>query len=83
MWLKELPLTGSPATLDLSQTEIALPRQPRHSLGSQDAPGLAAGLINGSSALAAAWQDRGISPNGAQDIIAELIPLPVLRKANP
>lgn len=78
LWLKELDWTSS--TLDLSKTEVTLPRWPAHLKDDQRRPALAA---MGSGALATAWDDYGRvfgSVEGTPDVVAELLPLPILRK---
>jgi len=77
LWLKELAWQST--TLDLSKVEIALPRWPAHLKDDQRRPALAA---TGSGALATAWDDYGRvfgSVEGTPDVVAELIPLPILR----
>ncbi|MBK8994462.1 MAG: DUF4215 domain-containing protein [Myxococcales bacterium] len=81
LWLKELAWTSS--TLDLSKAEIALPRWPSHLKDDQRRAALAA---MGTGALATAWDDYGRvfgSVEGTPDVVAELIPLPILRKNLP
>ncbi len=78
LWLKELDWTSS--ALDLSKTEVTLPRWPAHLKDDQRRPALAA---MGSGALATAWDDYGRvfgSVEGTPDVVAELLPLPILRK---
>ncbi|MBK8994132.1 MAG: hypothetical protein IPM35_00060 [Myxococcales bacterium] len=77
LWLKELAWTSP--TLDLSKVEITLPRWPSHLADDQRRPALAA---VGGGALATAWDDYGRvfgSVEGTPDVVAELIPLPILR----
>lgn len=79
LWLKELDWTSP--TVDLSKVEITLPRWPSHLADDQRRPALAA---VGGGALATAWDDYGRvfgSVEGTPDVVAELIPLPVLRKS--
>ncbi len=81
LWLKELDWTS--LTLDLSKTEITLPRWPSHLKDDQRRPALAA---TGNGALATAWDDYGRvfgSVEGTPDVVAELVPLPILRKNLP
>ncbi|GMV19446.1 MAG: hypothetical protein AMXMBFR56_76700 [Polyangiaceae bacterium] len=81
LWLKELAWAS--LALDLSKTEISLPRWPSHLKDDQRRPALAA---MGSGALATAWDDYGRvfgSVEGTPDVVAELIPLPILRKNLP
>lgn len=81
LWLKELDWTSS--TLDLSKSEFTLPRWPAHLKDDQRRPALAA---MGSGALATAWDDYGRvfgSVEGTPDVVAGLIPLPILRKSLP
>lgn len=78
LWLKELDW-ASP-TLDLSKAELTLPRWPSHLADDQRRPALA---TTGSGALATAWDDYGRvfgAVEGTPDVVAELIPLPLLRK---
>lgn len=77
LWLKELDWQGT--TLDLSKAEVTLPRWPVHLGDDQSRPALA---VTGSGALATAWDDYGRvfgSVEGTPDVVAELIPLPILR----
>lgn len=79
LWLKELDWTSP--TLDLSKGEITLPRWPAHLKDDQRRAALA---VTGGGALAAAWDDYGRvfgSVEGTPDVVAELIPLPILRLA--
>ena len=81
LWLK--PLDWSSAALDLSQPELPLPRWPSHLSGDQRRPALAASPQPFGVALATAWDDHGRvfgSVEGTPDVVAELMPLPLLRK---
>jgi cysteine-rich repeat protein len=84
LWLKQIGWasgTGS-FTLDLSAAEIPLPRWPVHFVDDQRAPALAASPLGPEGALATAWDDYGRvfgSIEGTPDIVAELIPVPVVR----
>ena len=81
LWLKELAWTSP--TLDLSKAEIMLPRWPSHLKDDQRRPALAAAA---GGALATAWDDYGRvfgSVEGTPDVVAELIPLPLLRNNPP
>lgn len=77
VWLKELPVGGSPGTIDVSTPEIPLPRSPEHRTGLQHSAMLAPGA---SPILVAAWQDAAAN---ASRILVEAIPTPALRKAVP
>lgn len=81
LWLKELDWTSP--TLGLSKVEVTLPRWPSHLKDDQRRPALA---VTGSGALATAWDDYGRgfgSVEGTPDVVAELIPLPLLRSPSP
>jgi hypothetical protein len=83
LWLKELTWTASALTLDLSKPEITLPRWATHFKDDQRRPALAATSLAPGGALATAWDDYGRvfgSVEGTPDVVAELIPLPLLRK---
>ncbi|MCC6903009.1 MAG: hypothetical protein IT377_28830 [Polyangiaceae bacterium] len=78
LWLKEIDWTSP--TLDLSKVELALPRWPAHLKDDQRHPALAA---SAQGSLATAWDDYGRvfgSVEGTPDVVAELIPLPLVRK---
>jgi cysteine-rich repeat protein len=85
LWLKEMPWSTSAAgtlTFDLSKAEIALPRYVAHTKGRQELPALAAMPLPFGAALAAGWEDRGRvfgSIEGFPDVVAELMPLPIVR----
>lgn len=69
-------------TLGLSSPEIPLPRHPVHGFDDQRAPALAATPLHPGGALATAWDDYGrvFGPTqGKPDVVAELIPVPILR----
>ena len=77
LWLKELDWLSP--TLDLSKAELALPRWPSHLGDDQRRPALCG---TAAGALATAWDDYGRvfgSIEGTPDVVAELIPLPLLR----
>lgn len=86
LWLKPLSwsvIGGTPA-LDLSAVEIALPRSPGHRTGDQQRPALASGSLGSGGAIVTAWDDHAKvfgSVEGLPDVVAELIPLPVVRLA--
>lgn len=84
LWLKELPWSvgASGVTVDLSKSEIPLPRTNLHTNGHQSYPGLAVMPLGSGSALASAWEDQGKSfgaTEGFFDVVSELIPIPVVR----
>jgi cysteine-rich repeat protein len=84
LWLKEMTWSASGGTLtvDLSLPEIQLPRTYAHVGGHQDYPALAATPLIPGGALATAWQDWGQgfgSIEGKPDVVAELIPVPIVR----
>ena len=80
LWLKPLPWDGS--SVDLTKTEVPLPRWPQAIAGDQESPALAASALPPSGALVTAWNDlgRGILPGeGGGDVAVELVPMPMLR----
>lgn len=84
LWLKPLSWTvsGGTTTLDLSAVEIRLPRGASHRLGDQQRPALAAGALAPGGSLVSAWDDHAKvfgSVQGLPDVVAELIPLPIVR----
>ena len=83
LWLKEITWTTSAGvTLDLAKQEIALPRQSAHRADDQRRVALAATPLWPGGALAAAWDDYGRtfgSIEGTPDVVAELIPVPIVR----
>jgi hypothetical protein len=83
LWLKEITwTTGTGVTLDLSKQEIPLPRQTTHRADDQRRAALAATPLWPGGALATAWDDYGRSfgsIEGTPDVVAELIPVPVVR----
>ncbi len=83
LWLKEITwTTGGGITLDLSKPEIALPRQNAHRADDQRRVALAATPLWPGGALATAWDDYGRvfgSIEGTPDVVAELIPVPIVR----
>jgi hypothetical protein len=83
LWLKEITwTTGSGVTLDLSKQEIPLPRQTIHRADDQRRAALAATPLWPGGALATAWDDYGRgfgSIEGTPDVVAELIPVPIVR----
>ncbi len=83
LWLKEITwTTGGGITLDLSKPEIALPRQNAHRADDQRRVALAATPLWPGGALATAWDDYGRvfgSVEGTPDVVAELIPVPIVR----
>ena len=83
LWLKEITwTTGGGVTLDLSKPEIALPRQSAHRADDQRRVALAATPLWPGGALATAWDDYGRvfgSIEGTPDVVAELIPVPIVR----
>jgi hypothetical protein len=83
VWLKEMDLGVSPGTLDTSKAEIPLPRWVAHRTSEQDAPVLALAPPGGPEILVAAWQDHGAAGPASSRILAEALPIPVLRKVAP
>lgn len=84
LWLKEIgwQASGGGMTIDLSHSEIALPRWPEHRKGEQSWPGLAGAPLWPEGALATTWTDWGTTfgtGEGQPDVIVEFIPTPVLR----
>ena len=83
LWLKEITWTaGGGITLDLSKLEIPLPRQTAHRADDQRRVALAATPLWPGGALATAWDDYGRvfgSIEGTPDVVAELIPVPIVR----
>ena len=80
LWLKPLPWDGS--SVDLTKTEVPLPRWPQAIAGDQESPALAASALPPGGALVTAWNDlgRGILPGeGGGDVAVELVPVPMLR----
>jgi cysteine-rich repeat protein len=80
LWLKPLGWNG--ANLDLSQTEISLPRWAQARVGDQRLPGLAASTLPPGGAIVAAWDDLGrnlSAGEGSGDVVVGLVPTPVLR----
>lgn len=80
LWLKAVGWSGT--SLDLTQTEIPLPRWPQARLGDQEQPALAASMLPPGGAIVAGWNDLGaemVSGEGQGDVVMELIPSPVLR----
>ena len=85
VWLKELFWDGTAEELDLSSVEIVLPRQPEHLVGDQGAPALSSMPYSNGVALVSAWDDFGRTfgaASGWPDVVAEVIPLPLLREAS-
>ncbi len=83
LWLKEITwTTGGGVTLDLSELEIPLPRHIAHRADDQRRVALAATPLWPGGALATAWDDYGRvfgSIEGTPDVVAELIPVPIVR----
>ncbi len=80
LWFKELGWDGT--TLTTTSAEMPLPRSSAHRVGDQRSPALAASLLPPGGALVSAWDDfgKGLGPvEGDGDVVAELIPVPVLR----
>lgn len=78
LWLKEMAVGPMPGTVDASLPEIALPRSANDATGMQRTPVFAAVSGGASPLLLAAWQDH----EGAEArVLAEAIPVPILRKA--
>jgi hypothetical protein len=87
VWLKEIPWSssGGTVTLDLSSEEIPLPRSAAHWDNGQQRPNLAVMALPFENLLATAWEDNGrvFGPiEGQPDVVAELIPLPIVRLPN-
>jgi cysteine-rich repeat protein len=87
VWLKKIPWdsSGGTLTLDLSSEEIPLPRAQAHWDNGQQRPSLAVMKLPFESLLATAWDDYGrvFGPiEGQPDVVAELIPLPIVRLPN-
>lgn len=84
LWLKQITITtdAGGVTLGLSSPEIPLPRHAAHTFDDQRRPALAATPLFPGGALATAWDDYGrvFGPTqGQPDVVAELIPVPILR----
>jgi hypothetical protein len=81
LWLKSIGWNG--AMIDLSTSEIPLPRSSAHRLGDQRRPALAAGLLAPTGVeLVTAFDDLGKvfdAGEGNGDVVVEAIPLPILR----
>lgn len=80
LWLREVTWNGS-ITLG---TPITLPRWDTHRPGDQRFPALAASPLGPEGALVTGWDDYGLvfgKDEGAPDVVLELIPVPILRKA--
>jgi cysteine-rich repeat protein len=84
LWLKEISWSSgsSSLTVDLSRTEVPLPRAASHRSGDQRVPGLATAALWQDGGIAAVWEDYGRvfgAGEGGPDVIVGLIPAPVLR----
>ncbi len=80
LWLKEL--SWGALTLDLSAIEIPLPRATAHRKDDQRHAALAGTPLFPEGAIASAWDDYGRvfgSIEGTPDVVAELIPVPIVR----
>jgi hypothetical protein len=80
LWVKAVTLNG--ASLDLTRTELALPRWPQARLGDQEAPALAGTSLPPGGTLLTGWTDLGgqlAAGQGQGDVVVELVPLPTLR----
>jgi hypothetical protein len=81
LWLKAIGWNGS--MVDMSTSEIPLPRSSTHRLGDQRRPALAAGLLAPTGVeLVTAFDDLGKvfdAGEGNGDVVVEAIPLPILR----
>jgi hypothetical protein len=81
LWLKEVRWNGT--TLDLSVTELPLPRSSGHRKGDQRLPAFAVGpLMPLGQQLVTAFDDLGRNfpqGKGNADVIVEAIPIPLLR----
>lgn len=80
LWLRELTWDG--ANLTASPEILPLPRWPSDQADDQSSPALAATPLGPDGALWAAWESWGAVP-GHPAIVAELIPVPILRGGAP
>ena len=84
-WLKIIGWDADAGVLDLSAVEMPLPRREAHRFGDQRAPAVAVLPYGDAFAAITVWDDYGRvfgELSGAPDIVAEMIPLPVLRDDN-
>ena len=82
VWLKSVTWSPGDATLGLSEIEQPLPREEEHRDGDQRTSALASMPYSNELALVCAWDDHGRTfgaLSGAPDVVAELIPVPMLR----
>jgi cysteine-rich repeat protein len=85
LWLKPIAWNGQ--TLSTTTPEVPLPRWPQARVGDQRNPALAASALPPSGALVLGWDDLGSGISGigraeaAEDVVVELIPVPMLRTA--
>jgi cysteine-rich repeat protein len=86
VWLKEVSWSGATSTLDLSEVEIPLTREPANRAGAQYRPALAASPLCPQGALVTAWDDHGRvfgAIQGTPDFVVSFIPTPILRLPDP
>ena len=78
LWIRELTISGSTVSLDPPQS---LPTSAAQRFDDQRFPALAGAAFGAEGAVIAAWEDYGRSLGsqaGTPDVVAELIPLPML-----
>ncbi len=82
VWLKSVTWSPGDATLGVGEIEQPLPREDEHREDDQRASALASMPYSNELALVCAWDDQGRTfgaISGAPDVVAELIPVPMLR----
>ncbi len=82
VWLKSVTWSPGDTTLGVAQVEEPLPREDEHREGDQRTSALASMPYSNDVGLVCAWDDRGRTfgaISGAPDVVAELIPMPMLR----
>jgi hypothetical protein len=80
-WLSELLWDPNQGVVTQSAVTLALPRSPQDQVADQRRPRLASTSLFPEGAIAAAWEDLASGP--AVSVRLELIPTPILRKAQP
>jgi hypothetical protein len=86
VWLKAVSWSGATSTLDLSEVEIPLTREPANRAGAQYRPALAASPLCPEGALVTAWDDHGRvfgAIQGTPDFVVSFVPTPILRLPEP